>query len=310
MRGKRAWWLVLILLLLSACFPNEPLPTRVVPAALPPTHTAVPIPTLPPTATAIPTPTPLPSPPPCAANGRVQSGTFPSPLTGSTDYQIYLPPCYGEDGRVYPTLYLLPGNGQDEHTWDVLGIDEIAAQAISIKQIPPMLIVMPDGGWLARNSSGGADSYETLILSDLIPFIETNYCAWKERDGRAIGGISRGGYWALEIAFRHPDQFASVGGHSAALLDIAAGPELNPQYTGVNNRLGTLRIYFDIGEDDAAMTNIQQLHNDMTRQGIPHEWIVNPGRHEEVYWAGHLREYLLWYMAPFPPNRSTFPFCH
>ncbi len=307
------WWLGLFfLLLLSACLPAEPLPTRAVLAATPlltSTRTAVLTQTLPPTIIPIPSPTPLSTPTPCAGNGRIESGTFPSPITGTTNYQIYLPPCYGMDGRVYPTLYLLPGNGQDERIWDNLGMDEAAEQTILTAQIPPLIIVMPDGGWLARNSSGGPGSYESLILNHLIPFIETNTCAWAAAEGRAIGGLSRGGYWALEIAFRYPDRFASVGGHSAALLDIAAGPALNPQDTALNNDLGSLRIYFDIGESDAAIANIRRLHENMTGLGIAHEWTLNPGGHNIDYWSAHAKEYLLWYAAPWPARRSRYPFC-
>ncbi len=102
-------------------------------------------------------------------------------------YRIYLPPCYGEDGRFYPTLYMLPGNNQTDAIWDALGLDEAAETAIQNDDMPPFLIVMPDGGWIALNTSGGPASYETVIMEGLIPFIETNYCAWIDADGRAIG---------------------------------------------------------------------------------------------------------------------------
>jgi enterochelin esterase-like enzyme len=224
-------------------------------------------------------------------------------------YRIYLPPCYGLDGRVYPTLYLLPGNIHSDTIWDELGIDEAAENAILGQAIPPLLIVMPEGGQTANNTSGGPYSYEGVILNDLIPFIEATYCAWSEAAGRAIGGLSRGGYWALEIAFRHPAHFVSVGGHSAALLDIAAGPELNPQYTGLNNNLGSLRIYLDIGANDYVMANIRRLHEDMAAAGIPHTWVLNEGRHENAYWAAHIADYLTWYTTAWLGNRAEYPVC-
>ncbi len=224
-------------------------------------------------------------------------------------YRIYLPPCYEEDGRAYPALYMLPGNNQTDAIWDDLGLDEAAESAIKNDEIPPMLIVMPDGGWIALNSSGGPHSYETVLVEDLIPFIETNYCAWAEADGRAIGGLSRGGYWALEIAFRHPEQFVSVGGHSASLLDIAAGPDLNPQYTGLSNDLGDLRIYLDIGADDGGIANTRRLHEDMAAQNIPHTWQLNPGGHNNAYWIAHLANYLAWYAIPWSSDTVQYPAC-
>ncbi len=59
----------------------------------------------------------------------------------------------------------------------------------------------------------------------------------------------------------------------------------------------SLRMYFDIGENDWVINNIRQLHEDMEAAGIEHEWILNEGRHEDAYWASHTGEYLTWYSA-------------
>ncbi len=204
---------------------------------------------------------------------------------------------------------MLPGNGQTDAIWDTLGLDEAAETGIKNGDLPPLLIVMPDGGWIAHNSSGGPNSYETVITDDLIPFIETTYCAWPAANGRAIGGVSRGGYWALEIAFRHPDQFVSVGGHSASLLDTAAGPNINPQYTGLNNDLGDLRIYLDIGANDGGIVNTRKLHEDMAANNIPHTWVLNEGGHNNTYWSAHLAEYLAWYAIAWEDTAVLSPPC-
>ncbi len=224
-------------------------------------------------------------------------------------YRLYFPPCYGLDGRVYPTLYMLPGNIHTDSIWDELGLDETAEALITAQAIPPLLLVMVDGGPLALNTSGGPASYEGMVLTELLPHIESRHCAWKEPAGRAIGGLSRGGYWALEIAFRHAGQFASVGGHSAALIDSFAGPDLNPQYTGLSNDLGSLRIYFDIGNQDPYLPQIQQLHQDMEAAGRPHTWQLNEGRHENEYWSGHTADYLAWYSAGWLQSRDMLPVC-
>lgn len=246
---------------------------------------------------------------PCTTPGQIVTGTYSSVLNGESRYRIYLPPCYGVDGRVYPTLTLLPGNVHDDSIWDMLGIDEAAEALIRQGALPPLLIVMADGGNLYQNTSGGPGSYESQILDELIPFVEAHYCAWAEGNGRAIGGLSRGGYWALEIAFRHPDAFASVAGHSPALIDSYAGPDLNPQVTGLTHPLGDLRVAFDIGENDGYRYQIEQLHNDMTARAIPHDWTLNPGAHVEDYWAAHTADYLLWYTRPWPFDRTRYPQC-
>lgn len=273
----------------------------------PPTATATQTAT--PTQTPTPSITPTPTATPCATPGQIITSSFDSILAGTSNYRVYLPPCYGENGRFYPTLYMLPGNIHSDAIWDTLGLDEAAEQAILAETIPPLIIVMADGGYLANNSSGGPGSYESHILNGLIPHIETTLCAWPDAAGRAIGGLSRGGYWALEIAFRFPTHFASVGGHSAALLDSYAGPAINPQYTGLNQNLGNLRIYFDIGENDWVIHNIRQLHLDMEAANIAHTWVLNEGSHEEAYWAAHVADYLTWYTKPWSFDRTSYPPC-
>ncbi|HSM54781.1 MAG TPA: alpha/beta hydrolase-fold protein [Candidatus Sulfomarinibacteraceae bacterium] len=325
-RQVQALALIPILLVLVACS-APPAPTTVATAALPtaspartlPQPTATPT-AAPPTAGATPrataTGTSTPAPETDAGcsltehDGAVVDGVFYSATAGADHtYRLYLPPCYEEDGRRYPTLYLLAGNIHDHTKWDELGADEAAETLLGAQEIAPLLIVMPDGGWLANNTSGGPGSYESLILDELIPHIEAELCAWADPRGRAIGGLSRGGYWALEIAFRFPQLFASVGGHSAALLDEYAGPQINPQSTALSNDLGDLRIYLDIGADDYLRANTIQLHQDMEAAGVPHTWLLNEGRHEDVYWAAQVEEYIRWYADGFSGERDSYPPC-
>ena len=185
---------------------------------------------------------------PCAQPGRIETGFFPSEIAGDMSYRIYLPPCYGQNGRAYPTLYMLPGNTYTDAIWDQLGLDEAAEAGIQAGIYPPMLIVMPYSGEPALYTSGGPRSYETVILQDLTAYAEAAYCASPDPKFRALGGLSRGGYWSLEIAFRNPEAFISVGAHSAALLDEYAKPDVNPQFTALSSDLGDLRIYLDIGD--------------------------------------------------------------
>jgi enterochelin esterase-like enzyme len=287
---------------------NAPTVSLVPPLATP---TSWPTATIPPTLT--PTPLPTATPRPCAPSQLIP-GSYNSWRTNGQEshYLLYQPPCYGDDGRQYPTLYLFPGNTQDETAWINYGLIAAADELIATGEIPPMLIVLADngGGSLANYSSGGSSSYEGLVLEDLIPHIEATTCAWADPAGRAIGGISRGGYWALMIAFRHPEQFVSVGGHSAALLDTHAGPDMNPQYTGLNNPLGDLRIYLDSGDRDFIAANARLLQADMAARGIAHTYVLNAGTHEDSYWPQHVHEYLRWYAEPWlGVMRGEYPAC-
>ncbi len=258
-----------------------------------------------------PTMAPIPSPTttPCLESGRIVTGTYESESAGISPYRVYLPPCYDDSAYVYPTLYMLPGNIHTDSVWDYLGLDDAAEKAIKRGEIPPLIIVMAGGGQLSNFTSGGPWSYESVIMDDLIPHIERTYCSWQDPAGRAIGGMSRGGYWALEIAFRHADQFASVGGHSAALYDLYGGPDVVPQSTGLANDLGDLRIYFDVGENDWVIPNVQKLHEDMELAGKAHVWIVNEGWHADAYWASHTAEYITWYSEPWSMQRESYPLC-
>lgn len=263
------------------------------------------------TQTWIPTATVLPAPSltPCSSPGHIKTDYFDSPLAGRISYRVYLPPCYSESGRAYPVLYMLPGNIHTDSIWDDLGLDEALEAGIQEKRFPPMLVVMVSGGSLANNTSGGPYSYESFFMDEFVPYIESTYCALPRGRGRAIGGMSRGGYWALEIAFSHPDEFASVGGHSAALVDFNGGPASNPLDTGLNNDLDDLRIYFDIGSDDWLLPNLQKLHEDMLSAGRAHSWTLNEGMHKETYWAAHIEDYLEWYSEPWQNPEIIYPPC-
>ncbi len=272
-----------------------------------------------PEATSLPTnvPSPTLAPPPtatpesvCDQPGRMETGVLNSTITGEPlAYRVYLPPCYGQDNRAYPALYLLGGNIHNDDVWDRLGMDEAAEAGIAAGTLQPLILVMPDGGWIANQTSGGPFSYEGLIVNELIPHIEQTYCAMDEAAGRALGGLSRGGYWSLEIAFRQPELFRSVGGHSFALLDSHAGPDMDPVSTGVANNLGELRIYLDIGANDYLLPRAQPLHDALTAAGIPHVWQVNDGTHEEAYWQSQVGAYLDWYNAGWDsvPERLCQP---
>ena len=105
------------------------------------------------------------------------------------------------------------------------------------------------------NSFPPKASYETVVLDELMPAVERDFCTWNDRDHRAIGGISRGGFWAYEIALRHPDMFGIVGGHSAAFDAGNAPAAFNPLELALNAPFLTdanLRMYLDNGADDPA----------------------------------------------------------
>ncbi|MBN1657845.1 MAG: hypothetical protein JXA93_05560 [Anaerolineae bacterium] len=290
----------------------RPLPETPPPTLTPtptPTNTPTPTPTSTPTPTPTPTPTITPTPTPACTDttGRVEQHTYPSQTTGSEEtYRIYLPPCYdyadqigaGQSDQRYPVLYLLHGWPYDDAHWDSLGADEAADVGIQAHTLSPFIIVMPKGTETPYiGSSGGDHSFEGLIVNDLIPHIDAVYRTQVEREGRAIGGISRGGVWALEIGFLHPGLFAAVGAHSPALSVNLAPPPYDPFYLLTGPSVDMLRIYLDAGDADWAQEGTQALHEALEAQGIAHEFVAHPGRHANGLWEANMVEYIAFYAA-------------
>jgi enterochelin esterase-like enzyme len=247
---------------------------------------------------------------PCGDKGHsFRSSLAKSAGAGEVDYHVYLPPCYGLDNRVYPVLYLIHGSIQTDSHWLDLGLAEYADRGIRSGRYPPFIAIMPYSGRLGNMTSGGLKSVEGNIIGDVIPAIDDLYCTWDEASGRSIGGISRGGYWALEIAFRYPELFGAVAGHSSHLRFETDPARYNPLATYADTDLSRTRIWLDRGEKDFLRVGQDQLHESLQAAGIDHEYRINPGGHSDVYWAEHLPEYLDWHLALWSHDRDSYGPC-
>jgi S-formylglutathione hydrolase FrmB len=150
-------------------------------------------------------------------------------IDGPIDIRILLPAGYANDPtRRYPVLYLLPGTSGRAQDWTTLGGAEQTTNGL------PLIVVMPDigvngngGGWCTDSYNGGAGGppeWETFHVDELVPWVDANLRTVADRDGRAIVGLSQGGFCALSYAARHPDLFAIAGSYSGA-DDIAYDPQ-------------------------------------------------------------------------------------
>ncbi len=246
----------------------------------------------------------------CDGKGIVFQSRFPSEVGGGwRNYHVYLPSCYGQDGRSYPLVYLIHGSIQTDSHWLDLGLATYADEGIASGRFPPFIAIMPFSGTIGNISSGGNNSIEGITINYLLPFIESSYCSWKAAAGRTIGGISRGGYWALEIAFSYPDLFSAVSGHSSHLRFETDPAKYNPLATYATADLSGMRIWLDRGEKDFLRTGQDQLHDRLKEVGISHEYRINPGGHSDAYWSEHLPEYLDWHAANWPKERNLYPAC-
>lgn len=143
--------------------------------------------------------------------------------------RILLPDGYAADpARHYPVLYLLHGTSGGADDWLTSG--DVRATTAGL----PLIVVMPDGGfdndgggwwtnWWDTHTKLGSSQWETFHIDQLIPWVDANLRTIAARAGRAIAGLSQGGFGAFSYAARHPDLFAAAGSLSGA-PDIASGP--------------------------------------------------------------------------------------
>ena len=218
-------------------------------------------------------------------------------------YAIYFPPCYDTRLR-YPVVYLMHGTPFDERHWLDLGLPAAADAAITSRRVPPFIVVLPRGDLNGSfdNTSGGPGSWEQVMVEELIPYIDTVYNTLGTKEGRAIGGISRGAVWALSIAFRYPDLFSAIGGHSSALAVNLAPPAFDPleiAQTDQANALKGLRILLDSGDTDWALQQTAELHAILDQRGIPNTFVVGRGPHAAAYWSSQIDTYVDFYGSGF-----------
>jgi enterochelin esterase-like enzyme len=316
--------LLLLALTLTACDPmaQQPEPVVIVVTA-PPTLTPTPdisptpSPTRTPIATATPDFTPTPTPFPCEEDGSLIVLELESAVSGETlDYDVYIPPCYQQTLKRFPVVYLLHGLREQQTQWSEIGIVETLNAAIRLGALPPMLVVMPYSGIIGTlNRFPPEPSYETVVLDELLPAVERDFCTLNTRDQRAIGGISRGGFWAFTLALRFPEVFGIVGGHSAFFPDDPneVPPAFSPLDLARNSTLlpqAELRIYLDNSISDDAGLGQKVFADRLTARAIPYTYIVNTsGDHNNDYWAAHLGEYLQFYARNWETNYSALPSC-
>lgn len=236
-----------------------------------------------------------PAAPGCAsAKGQLEQGSLSSALLPEPlEYRLYLPPCYDQDREQrYPALYLLHGQGFAHDQWDRLGVDESAEALILAGEIPPFLIVLPrDRSWAQPDE----DPFGQALLAELIPHIDATYRTLPERRYRAIGGLSRGAAWAVHLGLTQWQDFGAIGAHSLPVFFSDASKI--PAWLDAIPAESLPRIYLDIGEKDRpeVLESARWFESLLNEAGIPHEWHLFTGYHEESYWRLHMEQYLRWY---------------
>ncbi|QRN82652.1 hypothetical protein JR338_09510 [Chloroflexota bacterium] len=236
---------------------------------------------------------PTPTPDCLLQGGTVTSEQITSEaLATDLDFDIYLPPCYGTDPETrYPVVYLLHGLSYRQDQWQRLGLVSTMNDLIAAGEIPPFIAVMPlESPFTAPQVS----QFGKALVTDLIPWVDEHYLTLPEREYRTIAGVSRGAAWAVHLGFEYYNLFSRVGAHSLPLFEADAGRI--PSWLGLANE--DLPLFFiDIGRNDQEWVTAEAFAALLDKNGIPHEWYLFNGDHNEEYWASHLETYLLWYSA-------------
>jgi enterochelin esterase family protein len=136
---------------------------------------------------------------------------------------VYTPPGYETNNTKYPVFYLLHGAGDSDHAWASVGrAGFIVDNLIADKKAKPMIVVMPAGHTRRGPGGGGAlagtQEFVKDFLADVLPYVEKHYRVQKDRNSRAIAGLSMGGNHALHIGFPRLDMFSYIGVYSSGLL--------------------------------------------------------------------------------------------
>ena len=238
---------------------------------------------------------------------RVQ--TFNSEAMGTERrYGVVLPPGYEKKpNQRYPVIVLLHGgHGTERDFEDKAALTSVLHDLYRDRKLPPSIVITPDGSdnrgtspfWDPQYYDGDNGKVATLIGSDLVKEIKTRYRSLNEPQFWAIGGLSSGGWGALNIGLHYLNQFHILFSHSGYFKDSSGednSPQLFVQQIPLEIR-PQLRVYLDAGKEDAKyLQATQQFHQTLNQLKILNELNTFPGGHGIVgknvgwnYWHKHL----------------------
>lgn len=246
-------------------------------------------------------------------HGTVSRIWYDSPALGlERRMTVYTPAGYETSGKRYPVLYLLHGMGGDEEAWISLGrtaqiLDNLIAQG----KAKPMIVVMPNGNASQEAAPGESSrgmvpptmqlpktmegSYEQAF-PEIVKFIDKNYRTIKSKSGRAIAGLSMGGFHSLHISKQYPDMFNYIGLFSAAIM-----PNKEVSSPIYENMGGKLKVQFDknpalywiaIGKTDFLYKANEEYSKLLDEKGYKYTYYESDEGHIWKNWRIYLTEFV------------------
>lgn len=217
---------------------------------------------------------------------------------------VYTPPGYSKDSESYPVLYLVSGTTDTEETWFKVGranfiLDNLIAQ----KKAVPMIIAMPYGNMMmpAPNPSSpdAAAMYSRFsdeMMSNILPYVESNYRVKSDRESRAIAGFSRGGGQSLFTGFANFDKFAWIGSYSAFLTPEVCDKNFSELIVRSDETNGKLKLlWMGVGKSDFLYNPAVQFDIYLKEKNIVHQSLITEGGHTWMNARHYLSETLQLY---------------
>jgi enterochelin esterase-like enzyme len=235
-------------------------------------------------------------------HGEIHHHFYRSKVVGDErGYFVYTPPGYDPRGKqTYPVLYLLHGYSDDASAWTAVGrANVILDNLIARGKAKPMLIVMPLGYGAPEVLAPGSgvfhdpgiternfDRFRETLLREVIPRVEADYLVIKDRDSRAIAGLSMGGAEALLTGLNTLNQFAWIGAFSSGGIT----PDFAKEFLGLDARANTqLRLlWIACGTEDHLIGTNRTLRAWLASKDIHHVDIETPGAHTWMVWRRNL----------------------
>lgn len=248
---------------------------------------------------------------------------------------VVLPASYLKNNKLYAVVYLLHGGGGRFSDWLTQTPDKMLIKNLADQY--NIIFVLPEGegfSWYIDSPINPASQFETHIIKEVIPKIDSTYRTVKSNKGRAITGLSMGGHGAMYLSNRHPDMF-SVASTMSGAMDMnftSAKPNadmlksLNERFqsllgttdpnselfvkNSIMNMVETIKkngmpIFIDCGVDDFLIGVNRELHQRLVYNGTPHDYIERAGGHSWVYWQNALPYHLLFFQNVFVKNGVT-----
>lgn len=247
-------------------------------------------------------------------HGNLSKVWYASPTLGMKQRRmtVYTPAEYYNTNKKYPVLYLLHGAGGDENSWSELGraaqiLDNLIAQG----KAKPMIVVMPNGNGSEEAAPGEApnsmvkptmmvpkmmDGSIEKAFPDVMKYVEKHYRTLSDKKGRAICGLSMGGFHSLYISALYPDKFDYVGLFSAAIHAQSKG-ENTDVYDNMDRKLATQfgkapKLYWiGIGKTDFLYKDNTDFRKKLDEKHYPYTYMETDGGHIWRNWRIYLTEF-------------------